>query len=803
MFNDQLLVGRRILVTGGGTGLGKSMAARFLQLGAEVHICGRRKIVCDETATELMDLHGGRVVSHGVDIRNAMAVDEMIEAIWTSGPLTDLINNAAGNFISRSEELSPRGFDAVANIVMHGTFYVTHAVGRRWIAAKLPGNVVSITVTWVRNGSPYVVPSAMSKSAIHAMTMSLAVEWGKHGIRLNTIAPGEIPTEGMSKRIKPGDEAGARTRAQNPMGRVGTMEELQNLAVFLISGGCDWINGETIAMDGAQALAMGGNFYQLRDWSDDDWNKARELDQGAERKGPRGAGVMSFLRTQEPITTVANCYKGNQLRCLTDKPRRMGPRVRGDDMLKHRGLHPVLSLLPDDAKLRATKTRRYGRDMSASQQLTNLADMVRDRAKTLGNALAYEFEGRQTTFAEFDVKTNRVANALIALGVKPGERIAYLGKNSDIYFELLMGAMKAKVVMAPVNWRLAGPEVAFIVSDCKAPVLFVGPEFITQVRNIKAQLPDVRTVITTEGGAPEWQDFSAWRDAASGDDPKVPISPKDIAIQLYTSGTTGKPKGAMLSHANFLNLVNAGSEAEKPEWNKWTADDVSLVAMPIFHIGGSGWGVMGLYHGAKGVIAREFDPTRILDFFEQSGITKLFMVPAAMQFVVRQPRARQVDFSRLKYMLYGASPIPAALLKECIEVFKCGFVQLYGMTETTGTIVSPSARGPCRGAGAHALRRQGAARHRACDPRSRRQAVAAPRSRRDRHPLRLQHGRLLEPAGGDRQDARQRRLAAHRRRRLHGRGRLPLYPRSHQGHDHLRRREHLSRRSRERGLRSS
>lgn len=277
MFNDQLLAGRRILVTGGGTGLGKSMAARFLQLGAEVHICGRRKSVCDETATELMGEYGGRAVSHGVDIRNAMAVDEMIEQIWTgSGPLTDLINNAAGNFISRSEELSPRGFDAVANIVMHGTFYVTHAVGRRWIASKQRGNVVSITVTWVRNGSPYVVPSAMSKSAIHAMTMSLAVEWGKYGIRLNTIAPGEIPTEGMSKRIKPGDEAGARTKAMNPMGRVGTMEELQNLAVFLISGGCDWINGETIAMDGAQALAMGGNFYQLRDWSDADWNAARD-----------------------------------------------------------------------------------------------------------------------------------------------------------------------------------------------------------------------------------------------------------------------------------------------------------------------------------------------------------------------------------------------------------------------------------------------------------------------------------------------------------------------------------------------
>jgi NAD(P)-dependent dehydrogenase (short-subunit alcohol dehydrogenase family) len=276
MFTDQLLAGRRILVTGGGTGLGKAMAAKFLQLGAEVHICGRRKGVCDETATELMDLHGGRVISHGVDIRNAMAVDEMIEQIWTGGPLTDLINNAAGNFVSRTQDLSPRGFDAVANIVMHGTFYVTHAVGRRWIAGKHPGNVVSITVTWVRNGSPFVVPSAMSKSAIHAMTMSLAAEWGRYGIRLNTIAPGEIPTEGMSKRLNPNDQPGARTIARNPMGRVGKMEELQNLAVFLISGGCDWISGETIAMDGAQALATGGNFYELREWSDADWQRARD-----------------------------------------------------------------------------------------------------------------------------------------------------------------------------------------------------------------------------------------------------------------------------------------------------------------------------------------------------------------------------------------------------------------------------------------------------------------------------------------------------------------------------------------------
>src|SRR5437763_9950438 len=153
--------------------------------------------------------------------------------------------------------------------------------------------------------------------------------------------------------------------------------------------------------------------------------------------------------------------------------------------------------------------------MSVQQAPANLAEMVRDRAKSRGNALAYEFEGRQTSFAEFDIKTNRVANGLIALGVKPGQRIAYLGKNSDIYFELLMGAMKANVVMAPVNWRLAGPEVAFIIEDCKAAVLFVGPEFIEQARGIQPQLPSVRTFMTTESGAPDWPDFAAGRDAQS------------------------------------------------------------------------------------------------------------------------------------------------------------------------------------------------------------------------------------------------------------------------------------------------
>ena len=290
MFASNLFAGKKILVTGGGTGLGKGMAQRFLALGAEIAICGRRKGVCDATAEELMNAHGGRVVSYGVDIKDAAAVEAMVEEIFRASPLTGLVNNAAGNFISRSEDLSPRAFDAIANIVMHGTFYVTQAVGKRWIAAKRPGAVISIAVTWVRNGGPFVTPSAMSKSAIQAMTMSLAQEWGRYRIRLNAIAPGEIPTEGMSKRLSPGQEPGAATVASNPMGRVGRIEELQNLATFLMSDGCDWLTGETIAMDGAQALATGGNFYELRHWGGAEWKAAREAIQAQNERDKAARG---------------------------------------------------------------------------------------------------------------------------------------------------------------------------------------------------------------------------------------------------------------------------------------------------------------------------------------------------------------------------------------------------------------------------------------------------------------------------------------------------------------------------------
>ena len=252
MFKEGLFKGKRILVTGGGTGLGKEIASKYLELGAEVWIAGRRGSVLEQTAKELVGAHGGTVRTHAVDIRDAQAVDAMVQRIWDeAGPLTGLVNNAAGNFISPTKDLTPNGFNAIANIVFHGTFYVTHAVGRRWIADGHKGSVISILVTWVWTGSPYVVPSAMSKAALHVMTKSLAVEWGRYGIRLNAIAPGPFPTEGASKRLRP-DSGFEDTTDTIPMRRVGQMAELRNLAAFLMADGCDYLTGETIAIDGGE-----------------------------------------------------------------------------------------------------------------------------------------------------------------------------------------------------------------------------------------------------------------------------------------------------------------------------------------------------------------------------------------------------------------------------------------------------------------------------------------------------------------------------------------------------------------------
>ena len=283
MFKKDLLKDKRILVTGGGTGLGKEMASHYAEHGAELYICGRRLNVLEETANELKEKFNAKVHFETLDIRASKDVDDYIERIFEEGPLDGLVNNAAGNFISPTKDLSHKGFDAIANIVFHGTFYITHSVGRRWIESGHKGSIISILTTWVWTGSPYVVPSAMSKSGLNAMTQSLAAEWGKYNIKVNAIAPGPFPTKGAWDRLNPGgnDEG---SMGSVPLGRVGEMVELQNLATFLMADGCDYLTGQTIGIDGAQYLTGGGTFSALDKLSDDDWEQMRTMIRSSNNK---------------------------------------------------------------------------------------------------------------------------------------------------------------------------------------------------------------------------------------------------------------------------------------------------------------------------------------------------------------------------------------------------------------------------------------------------------------------------------------------------------------------------------------
>jgi len=262
MFTTDLLKGKRALITGGGTGIGRALAERFLQLGASVYICGRRAEVVEQTAKELATSTGGNVEGFACDVRDHAAVEQAIEQLWAKGPLDILVNNAAGNFLARTEELSPRAFDSVIGIVLNGTINMTMACGKRWLAAKHNAVVLNIATTYAEIGSAFVVPSAVAKAGVLALTRSLAVEWGGRGVRFVAIAPGAIKTEGAFSRLLPTPELEKGLLNHNPLHRFGTLEEISNLAAFLVSDQAGYINGEMVYMDGGEMLA-GASVFSL------------------------------------------------------------------------------------------------------------------------------------------------------------------------------------------------------------------------------------------------------------------------------------------------------------------------------------------------------------------------------------------------------------------------------------------------------------------------------------------------------------------------------------------------------------
>ena len=278
MFRADLLKGKKALITGGGTGLGKSIGHRYLELGAELVICGRRKEVLEETAAEFRKDTGGKVSVFSCDVRDADAIDAMMTEIWKTGPLDILVNNAAGNFIARAEKLSARAFDAVVDIVLHGAAYCTLAAGRRWIEAGHKGSVLSIVSTSAMTGSAFTMASASAKAGVIAMTKSLAVEWGPKGIRLVSVAPGLFPTEGAWERLYP---EGSQVQSQElgvPARRYGQHIELANLCAYLVADESSYITGENVIIDGGRWMQYVGGPSQraMQDWTDEQWDEMRK-----------------------------------------------------------------------------------------------------------------------------------------------------------------------------------------------------------------------------------------------------------------------------------------------------------------------------------------------------------------------------------------------------------------------------------------------------------------------------------------------------------------------------------------------
>ena len=334
-----------------------------------------------------------------------------------------------------------------------------------------------------------------------------------------------------------------------------------------------------------------------------------------------------------------------------------------------------------------------------SREITTIADIVRTHGSERSSANALIEGTRSRTWGELAERSSRVANALLAAGITAQDRVAFLDKNSIEHFEVFYGCSLINAVSVDINWRLAGPEVEFIVNDSAAQVLIAHADFLPVIEAIRPNLTHTKLIVIV-GGPGGDINYDTWIDSASAVDPGVIAADEDVAFQLYSSGTTGRPKGVMLTNTNFFCLLPGA----RSFW-KLSEDMVNLVAMPLFHIGGGGWATAGQYVGSSSIILRDMDPNAVITLIEEHKITHGFLVPAVLQFMLMMPSVKTADFSSLRLMVYGASPISLEVLTNSVDAFRCDFMQVYGLTETTGaTTLLPAEDHNPTGPNAHRLR---------------------------------------------------------------------------------------------------
>jgi acyl-CoA synthetase (AMP-forming)/AMP-acid ligase II len=332
---------------------------------------------------------------------------------------------------------------------------------------------------------------------------------------------------------------------------------------------------------------------------------------------------------------------------------------------------------------------------TGADQVTCVADIPRVQARLRPDAEMLWFEGRSTTFAQWDEASNRCANALIAAGLKPGDRVGVLAKNTDDFFTLWLGCVKARVCLAPVNFRLAPPEVAFILTDADARLIVVGADFEGVIDMIAGDLPDLKGLVRFEPGHARWPGFRDWIAAHPATDPSLPSDPNDDVIQLYTSGTTGMPKGVQLSEANYAALFKSAIGAG---WARYEVGKTNMVLMPLFHVAGVNCGILGMLQGVRSLLLREVNPVEIIAALPGHQVAYAFLAPTIINMLLHTPGVEAADYSKLERIFYGASPIAEETLRQAQARFGCSFTQLYGLTETIGgaTYLPPEDHAPER-----------------------------------------------------------------------------------------------------------